>query len=179
MDVQKLAKLQQQVRIGGKGSVRRKHKAVHKNAATDDKKIQAAIKRLGVNQIPGIEEVNLFKEDGKIIHFANPKLQAAPNSNTYVITGPSEEKSMEQLMPGILQQMGSDLGSLQRFAAQMKGQGKAGGGAAGAAADDDDVPALVENFDAVAKNPAAGAAAPAAAGTTTAGNKPTPVTSVD
>jgi nascent polypeptide-associated complex subunit beta len=65
--------LQQQVRIGGKGSVRRKHKAVHKNAATDDKKIQAAIKRLGVNQIPGIEEVNLFKEDGKIIHFVNPK----------------------------------------------------------------------------------------------------------
>jgi len=176
MDVQKLAKLQQQVRIGGKGSVRRKHKAVHKNAATDDKKIQAAIKRLGVNQIPGIEEVNLFKEDGKVIHFVNPKLQAAPNSNTYVITGPSEEKTLESLMPGIIQQMGSDINSLQRFAAQMKSQPKAGG-AAGAAADDDDVPALVENFDAVAKNPASGATTPAAGDASA--NKPTPVTSVD
>jgi predicted lipid-binding transport protein (Tim44 family) len=79
-------------------------------------------------------------------------------------------------MPGIIQQMGSDITSLQRFAAQMKSQAKAGG-AAGAAADDDDVPALVENFDAVAKNPAAGATTPAAGNA--AGNKPTPVTSVD
>jgi nascent polypeptide-associated complex subunit beta len=30
---------------------------VHKAAAQDDKKLQATLKRLGVNNIPGIEEV--------------------------------------------------------------------------------------------------------------------------
>ena len=44
-------------RIGGKGTVRRKRKTVHKVAAQDDKKLQATLKRLGVNNIPGIEEV--------------------------------------------------------------------------------------------------------------------------
>ncbi len=46
-----------QAAIGGKGSVRRKKKAVHKAAAADDKKLQATLKRLGVNNLPSIEEV--------------------------------------------------------------------------------------------------------------------------
>jgi nascent polypeptide-associated complex subunit beta len=61
------------VQTGGKGSVRRKHKAVRKHAAQDDKKLQSTLKKMQVNPIPGIEEVNLFKEDGSIIHFVNPK----------------------------------------------------------------------------------------------------------
>jgi len=35
----KLQSLQNQVRIGGKGSARRKKKVVHRTATTDDKKI--------------------------------------------------------------------------------------------------------------------------------------------
>ena len=50
----------------------RKKKAVHKAATTDDKRLQNTLKRLGVNSIPGIEEVNIFKDD-TVIHFANPK----------------------------------------------------------------------------------------------------------
>ena len=46
-----------QVRTGGKGSVRRKKKAVHKTAGTDDKRLQNTLKRLGINSIPAIEEV--------------------------------------------------------------------------------------------------------------------------
>ena len=88
MNKDKLARLQAQVRTGGKGSVRRKKKAVHKTTTTgallyatpsntcdsrfrnpssrccrptDDKRLQNTLKRLGVNTIPGIEEVNLFK----------------------------------------------------------------------------------------------------------------------
>ena len=60
-------------RTGGKGSVRRKHKAVHKNSGGDDKKLQSTLKKLQVNPIPGIEEVNLFKDDNSVIHFVNPK----------------------------------------------------------------------------------------------------------
>lgn len=51
----------------------RKKKAVHKPAATDDKRLQNTLKRLGVNIIPGIEEVMIMKEEGSVIHFTNPK----------------------------------------------------------------------------------------------------------
>lgn len=51
---------------------RRKKKAVHKTTSTDDKRLQNTLKRLGVNTIPGIEEVNIF-QDETVIHFTNPK----------------------------------------------------------------------------------------------------------
>lgn len=50
----------------------RKKKAVHKAATTDDKRLQNTLKRLGVNVIPGIEEVMIMKDDN-VIHFTNPK----------------------------------------------------------------------------------------------------------
>ena len=53
----KIAKLKQQVRIGGKGTPRRKKKVVHKSAGTDNKKLMATLIKLNVNQIPAIEEV--------------------------------------------------------------------------------------------------------------------------
>lgn len=46
---------------------------MHKPAATDDKRLQNTLKRLGVNVIPGIEEVMIMKEEGSVIHFTNPK----------------------------------------------------------------------------------------------------------
>lgn len=46
-----------QGRTGGKGTVRRTKKVVHKTTSTDDKRLTATLKRLGVNSIPGIEEV--------------------------------------------------------------------------------------------------------------------------
>eukprot|EP00967_Tisochrysis_lutea_P132322 scaffold230882_cov27-Tisochrysis_lutea.AAC.1 len=59
MNPEKLAKMAAQVRTGGKGSVRRKKKAIHKTTTTDDKRLQNTLKRLGVNNIPAIEEVHL------------------------------------------------------------------------------------------------------------------------
>lgn len=50
----------------------RKKKAVHKTATTDDKRLQSTLKRVGVNAIPAIEEVNIFKDD-TVIQFTNPK----------------------------------------------------------------------------------------------------------
>ena len=60
--------------IGGKGTMRRKKKIVHKAASADDKKLQSQLKKLSVNPIPGIEEVNMFKDDGTILNFSNPKV---------------------------------------------------------------------------------------------------------
>ena len=39
----------------------------------DDKKLQTSLKKLNVKPIQAIEEVNMFKEDGNVIHFAAPK----------------------------------------------------------------------------------------------------------
>ena len=57
----------------GKGTPRRKVKKVHKSAGTDDKKLQTALKKLNVQPIQAIEEVNMFKSDGNVIHFSAPK----------------------------------------------------------------------------------------------------------
>jgi len=45
----------------------------HKTLSADDKKLDAALKKMAVQQLTGIEEVNMFKDDGTVIHYANPK----------------------------------------------------------------------------------------------------------
>lgn len=59
---------------GGKGTPRRKQvKKSVTSSQGDDRKLQAALKKLGVQPITGVEEVNMFKEDGNVLHFAAPK----------------------------------------------------------------------------------------------------------
>merc|ERR1712216_648569 len=112
-----LARLQASVRIGGKGSVRRKKKVVHKTTTTDDKRLQNTLKRLGINSIPAIEEVNLFMDSGEVVHFTNPKVQASIAANTYVIIGVAETRKLQDLFPGILNQVDkSVLPSLKKIA---------------------------------------------------------------
>ena len=50
MNAEKLAKLQAQVRVGGKGTQRRKKKVVRHTATTDDKKLQSSLKKLSVRK---------------------------------------------------------------------------------------------------------------------------------
>jgi hypothetical protein len=57
----------------GKGTPRRKVKKVTRNSGADDKKLQATLKKMNVQPIQAIEEVNMFKEDGNVIHFAAPR----------------------------------------------------------------------------------------------------------
>jgi hypothetical protein len=44
-----------------------------KGPGGEDPKLQAALKKLQVEPVSGIEEVNMFKEDGNVLHFAAPK----------------------------------------------------------------------------------------------------------
>ena len=74
------------VQVGGKGTFRRKHKAARKTATSYDRKLSSALKKLGVTDIPEIEEVNLFTADSKVIHFQHPKVQAIAAS-IYVVSG--------------------------------------------------------------------------------------------
>uniref|UniRef100_A0A0N5AHI3 Transcription factor BTF3 n=1 Tax=Syphacia muris TaxID=451379 RepID=A0A0N5AHI3_9BILA len=148
MNSEKIKKLQQnaaQVRTGGKGTARRKKKVVHKTAATDDKKLQSNLKKLSVTNIPGIEEVNMIKDDGTVIHFNNPKVQASVPANTFSVTGSAENKQITEMLPGILNQLGAEsLTHLKKLANNVTSQFKN--------TEDEDVPDLLENFDEASKN---------------------------
>ena len=139
---------------GGKGTVRRKKKAASRSSsAQSDVKLTAALKKLGATNIPGIEEVNLFKEDGKVIHFVNPKVQASIGANTYIVSGVGETKSLQELLPSIVSQLGMD--NIAQLQAAMTGQGMGAGGPAAIPEgdeEDDDVPDLVDgNFEEVSE----------------------------
>ncbi|XP_024356339.1 nascent polypeptide-associated complex subunit beta-like [Physcomitrium patens] len=143
MNREKLMKMASAVRTGGKGSVRRKKKAVHKTTTTDDKRLQSTLKRLGVNTIPGIEEVNIF-QDESVIHFVNPKVQASIAANTWVVSGPSQTKKLQDILPSIINQLGPEkmnLAQLKKLAEQYQKKDNLGGIAE---EEDDDVPELVE-----------------------------------
>jgi len=147
----KLKQMSEDVRIGGKGSARRKKKVVHRTAASDDKKLQASLKKLMMNNIPGIEEVNMIRDDGHVIHFNNPKVQASLAANTFAITGHAETKLVTEILPQIINQLGPD--SLRHL---YQGGRKDGADLNGhpdtIVEDDEDVPELVDNFDAPSKN---------------------------
>ncbi|XAR65821.1 hypothetical protein NMG60_11011772 [Bertholletia excelsa] len=156
MNVEKLMKMAGAVRTGGKGSMRRKKKAVHKTTTTDDKRLQSTLKRIGVNAIPAIEEVNIFKDD-VVIQFINPKVQASIAANTWVVSGSPQTKKLQDILPGIINQLGPDnLDNLRKLAEQFQRQAPGTGADAGAPTtqedDDDEVPDLVagETFEAAA-----------------------------
>jgi len=149
--MEKLKRMQQSVRIGGKGTPRRKMKRTTKSSGVDDKKLQTALKKLNVQPIQAIEEVNMFKADGNVIHFAAPKVHAAVPANTFAIYGNGEDKELTELVPGILNQLGPDsLASLRKLAESYQSmQKKEGEDGDKKDDDDDDIPDLVagETFD--------------------------------
>ncbi|KAL0350400.1 UNVERIFIED_CONTAM: Nascent polypeptide-associated complex subunit beta [Sesamum radiatum] len=158
MNVEKLRKMAGSVRTGGKGTMRRKKKAVHKTTTTDDKRLQSTLKRIGVNAIPAIEEVNIFMED-VVIQFINPKVQASIAANTWVISGSPQTKKLQDILPQIIHQLGPDnLENLKKLAEQFQKQAPAAGNGSAFSAteapdDDDEVPDLVagETFEAAAE----------------------------
>ncbi|KAF8690368.1 NAC domain-containing protein [Rhizoctonia solani] len=188
MNAEKLAKLQAAAaanRIGGKGSVRRKvvPRSGPKAAGGDDKKLAAALKKLNVQPIAPIEEVNMFQVDGSVLHFTAPKVHGAHSSNTFAVYGAGHVKDLTELVPGILNQLGPDsLANLRRLAEsyqsmQARAQAAQGAGAPGAD-DDDEVPALIgtESFEVPEGDKPADAAEPAAtepAATEPAATEPT------
>ncbi|KAF9884470.1 Nascent polypeptide-associated complex subunit beta [Aspergillus nanangensis] len=162
MDHAKLARMQASARTDGeyiytnrqkphrgKGTPRRVVKKVHKSSGADDKKLQATLKKMNVQPIQGIEEVNMFKEDGNVIHFGNPRVHASVPSNTFALYGHGEEKELTELVPGILNQLGPDsLASLRKLAESYQNMQKNQAGVEGKKDDEeDDIPDLVEGQD--------------------------------
>ncbi|PIN09973.1 RNA polymerase II general transcription factor BTF3 [Handroanthus impetiginosus] len=136
------------VRTRGKGTMRRKKKAVRKTTTTDHKRLQSTLKRIGANAIPAIEE-------DLVIQFTDPKVQASIAANTWVVG------ELQDILPQIINQQGLDnLENLKKLAEQFQKQRPAASsgtapGATGTPDDDDDdeVPELVagETFEAAAE----------------------------
>lgn len=75
-------------------------------------------------------------------------VQASLQSNTYVISGNGETKPLQDLFPGILNQMGPEnVNALRQLMGAMAAQGGFGAPAGAPSADDDEIPDLVENFE--------------------------------
>uniref|UniRef100_H0XS23 Transcription factor BTF3 n=1 Tax=Otolemur garnettii TaxID=30611 RepID=H0XS23_OTOGA len=124
MNQEKLAKLQAQVRIGGKNLGNREKIDSHRCHATKDRKIRSFQKKqLILTDLFVIIQVNMIKDDGTVIHFNNPKVQASLSANTFAITGHAEAKPITEMLPGILSQLGADsLTSLRKLAEQFPRQ---------------------------------------------------------
>eukprot|EP01041_Mallomonas_annulata_P007323 gene7323-14933_t len=131
---------------GGGGSTRRKKKSAHHTPNADDKKLGGVLKKLGCTAIPGIEEVNIFKDDD-VIQFTNPKVQASIQSNTYAISGASETKPLAELLPSLINQLGPDnMAQLSKLMKENKSK-SAAAAAPQPEEEDDEIPDLVDNFE--------------------------------
>jgi nascent polypeptide-associated complex subunit beta len=76
-------------------------------------------------------------------------VQASIAANTYVISGHAETKKLQDLLPGIINQLSPDnLAHLKKIAENYQPGGPPPPG--GADDDDEDVPDLVDNFEATA-----------------------------
>lgn len=156
---EKLAKLQEQVRIGGKGTPRRKMKKPSKTS-TDDKSTANSMRKLGVQPLSAIDEINMFMEDEAVLHFPVPKgyvsvhflVQASISANTFIINGPSSRKGkshhssieLTELAPGIIEQLSPDsLERLRQMANAYMQMSKSG-----TVLNEDTIPHLIENFQA-------------------------------
>lgn len=76
------------------------------------------------NRATLLSQVNMIRDDGTVIHFNNPKVQASLSANTFAITGHGETKQLTEMLPSILSQLGADsLTSLRKLAEQFPRQG--------------------------------------------------------
>jgi len=77
-------------------------------------------------------------------------VQASIPSNTYVVSGNTENRRIEELIPGILSQLGPESMDYLRSYADLMKAGAAGAGLGAVeeeGEEDDEVPDLVENFE--------------------------------
>ncbi len=125
------------VQTGGKGTMRRKKKVAPKSG-NQDAALTKELSKFGLQSLPDIEEVNMFKDDDTVMHFKRPNVQFSMKEHMVTVSGEPETKEIKSMLPGILSQVGPDqYKALQNIVKD-----------APAEEDDDDVPDLVGDFDA-------------------------------
>ncbi|EAX97852.1 NAC domain containing protein [Trichomonas vaginalis G3] len=97
------------MRVGGKGSWRRKAKKAPTGSQEADK-LWLAAQRQGCRDIGGIDGASIImatKETG--LSFTKPELAIDMRANTYVLRGKPEEKPIAELLTELIQGMASNL----------------------------------------------------------------------
>ena len=80
------------IRLGGKGTPKRKIKVVHHNSTNNDKQTKEVIKRLQAQPLQELNEVNLFTNDLKVMQFKNPEVFGNLPNQIFIVCGQNEEK---------------------------------------------------------------------------------------
>ena len=75
------------IKIGGKGTQKKKKIVTHKSSAVADKKILAIQKKAGTRNLSDTTEINIFKDDNSVIHFKKPKVEYSIKEKCTFITG--------------------------------------------------------------------------------------------
>ena len=84
----------------------------------------------------GVDEINFFRDDNTILHFKNPEAYASIQNNTFIVSGEPETKTIKDLLPDIIQQLGPKQSKLLESLVSQGGQAEG------------DVPDLVEGNEA-------------------------------
>ncbi|KAL6067896.1 Transcription factor BTF3 4 [Balamuthia mandrillaris] len=90
----------EQVRTGGKGSVRRKGKKgkgksnnnVLANSGNKKNPTKTLAEKVGLYPVGDVSEVNMFLEDGSVLHFERPEVSSSFPSYTMTIQGSPQKK---------------------------------------------------------------------------------------
>lgn len=91
MKPEELKQLEKAVRIGGKGSTRRKHKHIPRPSVTGETRLRSSLQKLPLRAVNGIQQVRLSMQDGvqKVMYY--PKVECSVQSNMYIISSESSE----------------------------------------------------------------------------------------
>lgn len=73
--------------------------------AGNDKIVKNIVKKVGAHPL-GVDEINFFRDDNTILHFKNPESYASIQNNTFIVSGEPETKTVKDLLPDIIQQLG-------------------------------------------------------------------------
>ena len=108
-------------RLGGKGTQKRKLKKKDKNKMSTSKKMKTIEKKLGAAPIPEIAEVNLFRDDGNVWHFANPNLKGSIQNQVLIVSQEPEIKDLQNNFAEFVSHMGpNEMSKLKDMVKNMK-----------------------------------------------------------
>ena len=63
------------------------------------------VKKVGAQPL-GVDEINFFRDDNTVLHFQRPEAYASIQNNTFIVSGEPETKTIKDLLPDIIQQLG-------------------------------------------------------------------------
>ena len=144
---QKMAAEFGNMQIGGKGTQKRKKMAKHRgNKVEADKKVVALAKKSGARKINEVSEINIFKDDNKVVHIKKPTLEYSFKEKVSFVSGTAETKEIKDLLPGIIKQLGpKQFGFIKDYAETLKAKDKKQPDKI------EEAPELVEDFEAESK----------------------------